>query len=87
MDDEKEIERRKNLMHERRAKVLELLREGDALKPSEQAAIVYTLGIEPGIREHMPSVAAEVVAQVVAQAVERAQTCQCLRCRGLRAQA
>ena len=58
MDDneEKEIERVTALLHERKAKMLELLRAEPALKPEEQAAVVYALAIEPGISRYIPAV-------------------------------
>jgi hypothetical protein len=91
MDDEKEIARRKALLHERRAKLLELLRAEPALKPEEQAAVVYTLAIEPGVREHIPGVVMKSMAQQVQAALEAAQTtlppCPCAVCKSKRAQA
>lgn len=87
-NEEKEIERVKALLHDRRAMLLLVLRAEPALKLEEQAAVVYTLAIEPGIREHIPGVVMTSMATVVQQKLEeRAQTCQCDSCKSRRAQA
>lgn len=90
-NEEKEIERVKALLHDRRAMLLLVLRAEPALKLEEQAAVVYTLAIEPGIREHIPGVVmtsmAQQVQQVQMKLEEVAQTCQCAACKAQRPQA
>lgn len=89
-DDKKAIEQRKALLHERRDKLLEVLRAEPTLKPQEQAAIVYTLAIEPGIREHVPGVVMTSMAQQVQDALASQPSlaiCQCPSCMANRAQA
>lgn len=85
-DIERQIERQKALMHKRLAMVLEVLRSSDGGKlcAAEQAAIVCTLSIEPGIREQMVSVIKTAMGHDLER---RAQTCQCSECRAKRSQA
>ena len=88
--DKKEIEQRKAVLHERRAKVLELLRAEPKLHLQEQAAIVYTLAIEPGIRELIPGVVMTSMAQQMQDALASQPSlaiCQCPSCMANRAQA
>jgi len=90
MDDkQKAIEQRKALLHERRDKLLEVLRAEPKLQPQEQAAIVYTLAIEPGIREHIPGVVMTSMAQQMQEVLTPPELppCQCPRCMANRAQA
>lgn len=87
-NEEKEIARVTALLHERKAKMLDLLRSEPRLRPEEEAAVVYALAIQPGIREHIPGVVMTSMATVVQQKLEeRAQTCQCAACKSQRAQA
>lgn len=87
-NDEKEIDRLTAILHERRAKMLELLRAEPRLRPEEEAAVIYTLSIEPGIREHIPGVVMTSMAQHAKRMLsDQARTCQCANCKAQRAQA
>lgn len=79
-----EDERAYKLMHKLRAQILDSL---SVLKPEEQAAVIYTLGLEAHIREHMPAIAAEFWRPVFDEVRESAKTCQCASCKAGRAQA
>jgi hypothetical protein len=73
-----------DLMHKLRVQILETL---SVLEPMERAAVIYTIALDPVIREHMPAVMFESASSELRVLRERAQTCQCPSCTAKRAQA